>query len=217
MVGDAARITGLLPPHACATLLEPVFDGCPMILPKSRAATYADIEALPPHVVGEILFGALHSHPRPAPRHALAATVVGAEITGPFQIGRGGPGGWILLGEPELHLGPHIIVPDLAGWKRERLSPFPETAYIDVSPDWVCEVLSPSTARVDRTDKLAIYAGFSVGHVWLVDPDARTLEALALTDGKWLIAATFKDAEPVTAPPFEIHTFALDTLWPTGK
>jgi Uma2 family endonuclease len=113
-----------------------------------------------------------------------------------------------------LHLGPHVVVPDIAGWRRERLPRLPDTAFIETAPDWVCEVLSPSTARIDRTDKLAIYAGFGVGHAWYVDPIARTLEVFELTGGKWLLAATFKDAEPVAAPPFAVHTFALDVLWP---
>lgn len=185
-----------------------------MLKPKSRPATFADIEALPPHVVGEILFGVLHTHPRPSPRHALASNAVGGEITGPFQFGRGGPGGWIFLTEPELHLADHVVVPDIAGWRRERLTPFPETAFIETAPDWVCEVLSPSTQAVDRTDKLSIYAAFGVGHAWYVDPIARTLEVLELRDGKWLIAATFKEADAVAAPPFAVHTFGLDVLWP---
>jgi Uma2 family endonuclease len=179
-----------------------------------RVATYADIEALSENMVGEILFGALHAHPRPAPRHSRATSRLGAELDGPFDRGRGGPGGWVILDEPELHLGEHVVVPDLAGWRRERMPKLPETAYFETPPDWVCEVLSPSTSRIDRTDKLAVYATFGVGHAWYVDPDARTLEVLVLTGGKWLIAATFKEADTVQAPPFEAHTFALDVLWP---
>lgn len=194
--------------------------------PKAKTATYADIEALPENMVGEILFGALHTHPRPAPRHARATSTLGVELGGPFDRGRGGPGGWIILDEPELHLGPHVIVPDLAGWRRERMPKLPDTAYFETAPDWIAEVLSPSTARVDRTDKLAIYATFGVRHAWYVDPDQRTLEVFALTGGstsaasapeaqsrKWLLAATYKDADAITAPPFEAHTFALDGLW----
>jgi Uma2 family endonuclease len=185
-----------------------------MLHPKFKPATYADIEALPPHVTGEILFGILHSHPRPAPKHAVASNALGAEVTGPYQRGRGGPGGWIFMDEPELHLDEHVIVPDLAGWRRERLPRLPDTAWIATPPDWVCEVLSPSTQRRDRTDKLAIYAAFGVRHCWYVDPTACTLEVFALQGDKWLLAATFKDADPVTAPPFEVHTFPLDVLWP---
>lgn len=181
--------------------------------PKSPPATYADIEALPPHVVGEILFGSLYTHPRPTPRHARASSLLGAELTGPFDRARGGPGGWIILDEPELHLGPNIIVPDLAGWRRERMPKLPDKAFIEVAPDWVAEILSPSTQRVDRTDKLSIYAAFGVGHAWYVDPLARTLEVFALAGSKWLLAATFKDDDAVTAPPFEAHTFTLAALW----
>lgn len=185
-----------------------------MLSPKPRPATYADIEALPANMVGEIIFGVLHAHPRPAPRHGVAAGELQHELTGPFRRGRGGPGGWIFVVEPELHLGPHVVVPDIAAWTRERLTPFPNTAFIETQPDWLAEILSPSTQAVDRTDKLAVYAAFGVGHCWYVDPIARTLEVFALTDDKWLLAATFKDADPVCAPPFEAHTFALDVLWP---
>lgn len=184
-----------------------------MLRSKPRPATYADIEALPPNMVGEIVHGVLHAHPRPAPKHAVATSKINFEVSGPFGYGRGGPGGWIFMVEPELHLGPHVVVPDLAGWKVERLTPFPSTAYVETPPDWLCEVLSPSTQALDRTDKLAVYAEYGVNHCWYVDPLARTLEVLALTGSKWLLAATFKNSDAVTAPPFEAHTFALDVLW----
>ncbi|MEL6299436.1 MAG: Uma2 family endonuclease [Pseudomonadota bacterium] len=179
-----------------------------------RPATPADLEELPEDMVGQIVYGTLHAHPRPAPRHSRAQHRLSGEIDGPFDRGTSGPGGWIFLTKPELHLGPHIFVPDIAGWKRDRLTPFPETAYVETPPDWVCQVLSPATAKVDRTDKVKIYADFGVPHAWYVDPDARTLEAFALQDRTWLLMATFKDAEPVTAPPFEVHTFPLSNLWP---
>lgn len=185
-----------------------------MLRTKARPATYADIEALPANMVGEIVHGVLHAHPRPSPRHVRASSALGAELSGPFDFGRGGPGGWLILDEPELHLGPHVLVPDIAGWRRERLPRLPDTAYFETPPDWVCEVLSPSTAGLDRTDKLAVYAAFGVQHCWLVDPLARTLEVLSLQGAKWLIAATFKDADDVATPPFEALTFALDVLWP---
>ena len=181
--------------------------------PKSHPATYADIEALPPHVVGEILFGVLHTHPRPSPRHVRASSRLGGELDGPFDQGRGGPGGWIILDEPELHLGPHVVVPDLAGWRRERLPKLPDAAYVETPPDWIAEGLSPSTQRGDPTDTLTIYAAFGAGHAWYLDPLARTLEVFVLVGDKWLLAATFKDDDAVTAPPFEAHTFSLAALW----
>lgn len=181
---------------------------------KQSPATYAELCALPEHMVGEIVFGVLHAHPRPAPRHARASTRLGAELDGPFDRGRGGPGGWIILDEPELHFGEDVIVPDLAGWRRERMPRLPETAWFETAPDWVCEVLSPSTIRFDRSQKLIVYATAGVRHCWLVDPIARTLEAYALSDGKWLLLRTFADAEPIAIAPFEAHTFPLDVLWP---
>jgi Uma2 family endonuclease len=184
-----------------------------MLKPKPRTASYADIEALPPNLIGEIVYGVLHTQPRPVPSHGVVAWELANEMGNPFGRGRGGPGGWIFAVEPELHLGPHVVVPDLAGWRKERLTPFPSTAFIETPPDWLCELLSPSTQRIDRTDKLTIYAEYGVKHCWYVDPAARTLEVLALTQGKWLLAATFKNADPVTAPPFEAHTFPLDVLW----
>ncbi|MEO1206443.1 MAG: Uma2 family endonuclease [Pseudomonadota bacterium] len=116
--------------------------------------------------------------------------------------------------EPELHLGNHVVVPDLPGWKLERLTTMPDTAYVETPPDWVCEVLSPSTMRIDRTNKLRIYAEFDVGHCWYVDPDAKTLEILERTGSKWMLTAAFKAGDDVTAPPFEVHTFPIDNLWP---
>ena len=184
-----------------------------MALTDQKPATYADIEALPANMVGQILFGVFHAHPRPAPRHGLAANNLGAEITTPFGFGRGGPGGWVFFVEPELHLDDHVVVPDIAGWRRERMPTLPATAYFETAPDWVCEVLSPSTARIDRTDKLAIYAEFGVGHAWYVDPDAKTLEVFALDGDTYRIAATFKDNDRIAAVPFEVHEFALGVLW----
>ena len=188
-----------------------------MLQSKLRPVTYADIEAVPPHMVGQILYGVLHAHPRPTPRHAVAQHQLQLAIGNPFGLDGDGPGGWIFMPEPELHLGDHVVVPEIAGWRFERLPQLPDTAFIETPPDWVCEVLSPSTQRIDRTDKLAIYAAFAVAHAWYVDPTARTLEVLTLHLNKYLIAATFKDADPISAPPFDAHTFPLDRLWPRGE
>jgi Uma2 family endonuclease len=185
----------------------------PQLKPKAKAATYADIEALPPHMTGEIAYGVLHTMGRPSPQHIRAAGGLNFSLSGPFDFGNDGPGGWVFLSEPELHLGPHVLVPDIAGWHRERLPALPKTAWIEVAPDWVCEILSPSTRRFDRTDKFAIYATLEVKHCWYIDPIDKTLEVFARQGDKWLLDATFKDSDPVAAPPFEVHTFALDVLW----
>ena len=178
----------------------------------SGDATYADIEALPEHVVGEILNGELAVSPRPRLRHALAGSVLGAVVMGPFQLGTGGPGGWIILFEPELHFGKHVLVPDLAAWRRERLPELPDEAFLTLAPDWVCEILSPSTARHDRIRKLAIYAREGVRHAWLVDPDAQSLEVYELRDGLWSLIGAHEGEEVVRAMPFDAIELPLNVL-----
>ena len=132
----------------------------------------------------------------------------------PFDSGPAGPGGWWILDEPELHLGGNVLVPDLAGWRRERLPALPDAAWIELTPDWVCEVLSPGTRTVDRTDKRRLYAAAGVPFLWLVDPPARTLEAFALRDGAWTLIAALKDDEEVRVVPFDAVAFPLSVLWP---
>ena len=188
-----------------------------MVNPKKSPATYADIEALPPHVVGEILFGALHVQPRPARRHTGAASRMGGQLSPPFEFGQGGPGGWIILDEPELHLGPHVVVPDLAGWHAERLAGKGDGAYFEEVPDWICEIQSPSTKRVDLGVKRRIYATYVVPCLWYVDPIAQTLEVFKLQKNDWLLTHTFVGGQPVTAPPFDAITFDLKLLWPFDK
>jgi len=179
-----------------------------------RPATYADIEALPEGVVGEIVYGALETHPRPAPRHAVASNLLGAELTTPFQRGRGGPGGWVFMAEPQLHLGRHVLVPDLAAWRAVRLNPLPETSYIDITPDWVGEIISPSTRRMDRGAKREAYAETNVAHLWLVDPIERLLEAFTLEGGRWTLVAAVTSGGVVAVRPFDAVSFPLDDLFP---
>ena len=189
-----------------------------MAEPANTRATYADFAAVPPHLVAEIIDGELVTHPRPSPRHGLASSALGARLSHGFQFGEGGgPGGWIFIVEPELHLGPHIVVPDIGGWRRERLSAPPDAPYLETAPDWICEVLSGSTERRDRGAKRRIYAEAGVGHLWLLDPRFQLLEVFALTSGHWLLVGTWDSDDTVRAPPFEAASISLSDLWPLDR
>ena len=178
-----------------------------------RPATYADIEALPPNMVGEIVHGVLYANPRPASPHARASSTLGEELGPPFNRGKGGPGGWIILDEPELHLREDIIVPDLAGWRRERMPEMPDAAFFTLAQDWACEVLSPSTAKLDRGAKLQVYARERVPHLWFVDPLQKMLEVLALDGDTYRIVAVHQDDAKVRAEPFDAIELELGALW----
>lgn len=185
-----------------------------------RLASYADIEALPDHVIGEILAGELVVSPRPAVRHANAASTLGALINVAFHLGIGGPGGWWILHEPELSLGvdPRFdpVVPDLAGWRREITPGLPDVVRVDIIPQWVCEVLSPGTHRRDRVLKVPFYGRAGVRHCWLVDPIAQTLEVLRLEGERWVLAASTGGDETVRLEPFEAIELPLSALWDRG-
>jgi len=181
--------------------------------PAKRAATYEDLLAVPDTKVAEIIHGVLHVQPRPASPHARASSRLGAKLGGPFDLGEGGPGGWILLDEPELHLHGDVLVPDLAGWRRERMPELPDAAAFELPPDWVCEVLSPSTTTTDRAEKLPIYARERVAHAWLVDPLAKLMEAYRLDAGRWLLLGAWRDDARVRAEPFDAIELELASLW----
>jgi Uma2 family endonuclease len=181
--------------------------------PPRREATYEDLEKLPPNVIGELIGGELYASPRPASPHNRAASQLLFEVIGAFDRGLSGPGGWLILSEQELHLGRDVLVPDLAGWRRERMPEMPHTVGFTVAPDWVCEVLSPSTERLDRARKMGVYAREAVGHLWLVNPVLRMLEVYRLEGGRWVVLGTYADAETVRAEPFEALALNLGALW----
>ncbi len=180
-----------------------------------RPSLYDQLLALPEGLTGEILGGQLHTQPRPSGPHGLAGSVLGAELLPPFQSGRGGPGGWWIIDEPELHFvqDTEVVVPDLAGWRRQRMPQIPEGHRFTVVPDWVCEILSPASASLDRQVKMPIYARYGVAYGWLVDPRARTLEAYALDAGVWGQIGRFAGDEPVAVSPFEAVSIRLADLW----
>jgi Uma2 family endonuclease len=182
-----------------------------------KPATYDDVLNAPPHMVAEIIDDELILSPRPAGPHSSAESTLMGELGPPFARGRGGPGGWIILLEPELHLGKSVLVPDLAGWRRETMRAIARSpAYFTIRPDWVCEVLSPSTERIDRSAKIALYAAAGVSQAWLVNPLQHTLEVLRLsaeTPGQWTSLAVFKDEDRVRAEPFDAIELELAALW----
>ena len=167
----------------------------------------------PAHIVAEIIDGTLYTNPRPSPPHVIASSRLGSHILFPFDFGRGGPGGWWILDEPELHLDEDVVVPDLAGWCRERMPEAPSETYFTVVPDWVCEVLSPSTKSLDLGGKRAVYARAGVGYLWFVDPEERFLRAFNLRDKEWYLIDTLFDDASVSLTPFEEISFDLGDLW----
>ena len=183
--------------------------------PAQLQSLYEQLMALPEGLTGEIIGGQLYAQPRPAPRHAVASSSLGGELVEPFQKGRGGPGGWWIIDEPEIHFvgDIEVLVPDLAGWRRKRLPVMPTTAYFGIVPDWICEVLSPPTSSKDREVKMPIYARNGVSYAWLIDPDAKTLEALTLSDGGWSCTDKFNDDAKVCVAPFDQITITLSDLW----
>lgn len=162
-----------------------------------RGATYEDLVAVPENLVAEIVDGDLYVSPRPAPRHAWAKTVLGAHLGAAFHLRRGGPGGWWMLFEPELHFGEDVLVPDIAGWRRERMSEVPDAPAFTLAPDWVCEVVSSETESLDRATKMPAYAREGIAHLWLANPLSQTVECYRLADARWLLLATYEDRKSV--------------------
>jgi len=184
--------------------------------PARRRASYEDVLHAPDGLVAEVLNGDLYTSPRPARPHAEAASVLGMDLGGPFHRGRGGPGGWIILDEPELHLARDILVPDLAGWLRTRLPAVPPTPFLELAPDWACEVVSPGSERIDRERKLPIYAREHVSHVWLVNPLERMVEVFRLDGDSYRLVVTRGGTDRVRLEPFGAIEIELEALWPTA-
>lgn len=179
-----------------------------------RKANYEDLYGTPEDTVGEIINGQLIVTPRPSRMHGFSAYALGGELLPPYQFARGGgPGGWIIIGEPEIKFGENYLVPDIAGWRKERFPQSETTNWISVTPDWIAEILSPSTVRVDRIRKMAIYAEHRVSYVWLIDPGAKTLEVFRLESGGWLLRSVFGESDKVRVEPFADIEIDLKNLW----
>lgn len=182
-----------------------------------RPATLADIEALPEGVVGEIIDGTLYTHARPVPGHDFLQSELMGELRGPFQHGRGGPGGWWLAADPGIQVGGSPeFVPDLAGWRRERVPQLPAKRWT-VAPDWACEILSPSTRAYDQCKKRPFYARIGIRHLWFVDLEARILTISELMDGRWVELGVHGDEDIIQAAPFEAIELKLGSLWPPTR
>ena len=184
-----------------------------------RPTLYQQLEALPQGLTGEILDGQLYTQPRPSGPHALAASLLGSELIGPFHRGRGGPGGWWIIDEPEVHFRPDIevCVPDLGGWRRDRMPRIPQGHRFEVVPDWVCEILSNSTESKDRGIKMPLYASYGVTNAWLLDPRSRSLEVYVLEKGAWRQHGGYGERDQVSAPPFQAAVVDLSVLWDDGR
>jgi Uma2 family endonuclease len=187
-----------------------------MSTPAPKLATYGDLLALPSDVRAEVLAGEIVTSPAPLPRHSHVQGSARRFIGGPFQDddGRGGPGGWWIFVEVDVALGRHDIVrPDLAGWRKERLPRPGPTRPIEVAPDWVCEILSRTTAARDRVQKRNLYARAGVPFYWLIDPEARVLEALALREGGWVETGVFDETSLARIPPFDAIELEVSRLF----
>ena len=178
--------------------------------------TLADLDALPPGIVGEIIEGVLYTMTKPRARHQRTGTGIGGDLRGPFDLGRGGPGGWWIITEPGLELPNDTkeISPDVAGWRRERMPELPVDEPIRVVPDWVCEILSKTTRRHDQLVKLPYYAKVGVAYAWVVDLEARVLTAHRLEAGAWRAIATHSEETEVRIEPFDAVPLNLADWWP---
>jgi Uma2 family endonuclease len=180
---------------------------------KRQRATYQDVLDAPEHVVAEIIGGELRLSPRPGGPATAVASSVGDELGPPFKRGRGGPGGWLIVDEPEIHIRDDIIVPDLAGWRRDRQARAPEGAFFTVAPDWVCEVLSRSTEKMDRLEKMPLYASWGVQYAWLIHPHRRTIETFCLRNGAWETSGVYGESDRARIEPFGAIEITVGDLW----
>jgi len=183
--------------------------------PSTKPPTLADLDALPPGIVGEIIDGVLYTMTKPRMRHQRTGTGISADLRGPFDLGRGGPGGWWIVTEPGIEL-PNTpeISPDVAGWRRERMPEMPGDEPIRVVPDWVCEILSKNTRRHDQVVKMPYYAKIGVAYAWVADAEARVLVAYRLESGAWRVIGTYSNETEARIEPFDTVPVNVADWWP---
>jgi len=182
-------------------------------VPLDAEATYEDLMKVPDTMVAELVEGELFASPRPRYKHSRVAAALGGALFPAYDSGDGGPGGWWILDEPELHFGRNVLVPDIAGWRHERMPDLPEGHASEIAPDWVCEVTSPSTGLLDRSRKMPIYARAGVAWMWIIDPDPQTLEVFANDGETWRVVVTYGGENVVRAQPFDAIELDLSKLW----
>jgi len=178
-----------------------------------REATYEDLLRVPDDLIAELIGGELFASPRPQGRHGRATTALSAIMHTPFDRGINGPGGWWIMTEPEIHLGRDVFVPDVCGWRRETLPEFPPGPAVEIRPDWVCEIVSPRTARLDRIRKMPAYGGHGVPYFWIIDPELRTLEVFVLEGSRYSLTETHEGDDVVRVEPFQEIELSLADLW----
>lgn len=185
----------------------------PMAARVREHATYEDLIRLPENMVGELIDGELYASPRPAGPHTVTASGLAFALGPSFQWGRGGPGGWWITFEPELHLGRNVLVPDLAGWRRERMPEIPKGHAFTIVPDWICEVTSPSSGRLDRVKKMPVYGAADVAFAWIVEPEQQTLEAYGRQNDRWVLLGAYGEEPVARIQPFEAIELELSLIW----
>lgn len=178
-----------------------------------KKPAYQEWLGLPDNVIGEILSDELHVSPRPSPKHSFSTSRILGQLNDPFNVGKGGPGGWVILFEPEIHLESNIVVPDVAGWRKERMLELPDESFFSTIPDWICEVISPSTAVLDRVKKMPLYSQKGLKYFWLVDPSLKTLEVYENLQGKWSLIQTYANEKKSKIIPFHDYEFDIQSLW----
>jgi Uma2 family endonuclease len=186
-----------------------------MAEPARRPATWEELLATPDDGrIYEVLAGNLEAQPRPRPSHGRTQALLAGELSGPFDRGRGGPGGWWLVIEPDVELDAHnIVAPDIAGWRRERMPVFTDERPIAVRPDWICEVVSPSNRRRDRGPKADLYQRVGVPHYWILDSEERTLEAFENRSAAWVRLGAWSDGDSARIPPFDAISLEVGGLF----